>query len=155
VQADDSTAASSLVERLQAALADSAGVADAAVAQSEAQARALWALRSNISEAERLEGYSIKHDVSLPIGAFEAFLDQAGRALGAALPGARIVAFGHLGDGNLHYNVASPSGADSAAFVARASESANRIVHDLVHGLGGSISAEHGLGQLKREEIRR
>jgi FAD/FMN-containing dehydrogenase len=152
IQLDESAADEPLSERLQAAL-ERARVVDAALAQSEAQARALWTLRENISEAERLEGFSIKHDVSLPVSAIAEFLERAGPLIGAALPGARIVAFGHLGDGNLHYNVAAPAQADSAEFVARNSSAASRLVHDLVHSLDGSISAEHGLGQLKREEI--
>ena len=154
VQADESAPDEPLLERLQAAL-DRASVRDALVAQSEAQARALWTLRENISEAERLDGFSIKHDVSLPVSALAEFIDRAERAVATAIPGARIVVFGHLGDGNLHYNIAAPAGTDSAQFVARESNSVSRIVHDLVHSLGGSISAEHGLGQLKREEIRR
>jgi FAD/FMN-containing dehydrogenase len=154
IQADESAPDEALPERLQAAL-EHAGVGDAALAQSETQARALWTLRENISEAERLEGFSIKHDVSLPVSAIAEFLERAGPALGAALPEARVVAFGHLGDGNLHYNVAAPTGTDSAEFVARNGSVANQLVHDLVHSLDGSISAEHGLGQLKREEIRR
>jgi FAD/FMN-containing dehydrogenase len=154
IQVDDSAPDGPLSERLQAALED-ARIGDAVLAHSEAQARTLWALRENISEAERLEGFSIKHDVSLPVSAIPEFLERAGPAIHEALPGARIVAFGHLGDGNLHYNVAAPAQADSAEFVARHSSSANRLIHDFVHALGGSISAEHGLGQLKREEIRR
>ncbi|MFC5301432.1 FAD-binding oxidoreductase [Azospira restricta] len=127
---------------------------DAVLAQSEAQARALWALRENISEAQKIEGISIKHDVSLPISRLPVFLEQADAALAAAFPGLRVVAFGHVGDGNLHYNLSMPEAGDNAAFVA-AQPAVNRIVHDLVHAHGGSISAEHGIGQLKREELLR
>jgi FAD/FMN-containing dehydrogenase len=111
-------------------------------------------LRENIAEAQRREGPNIKHDISLPVSAIPSFVDEAREALNAALPGIRFVTFGHLGDGNLHYNLAGPEGADQAAFMANAPR-ANRIVHDLVAAHGGSISAEHGIGQLKREELTR
>ena len=127
---------------------------DAVVARSEAQARQLWALRENISEAQKIEGISIKHDVSLPISHIPAFLDQAGAALAARWPGLRVVAFGHVGDGNLHYNLSMPAEGDNSALIA-AQPQVNEVVHDLVHAHQGSISAEHGLGQLKREEILR
>lgn len=127
---------------------------DAVVARSEAQARQLWSLRENISEAQKIEGISIKHDVSLPISHIPAFLDQAGAALALRWPGLRVVAFGHVGDGNLHYNLSMPAEGDNSALVAAQSQ-VNEVVHDLVHAHQGSISAEHGLGQLKREEILR
>jgi FAD/FMN-containing dehydrogenase len=114
----------------------------------------LWALRENISEAQRIEGFSIKHDVSVPVSRIPMFLERARIALQAVWPDVRIVAFGHIGDGNLHYNLSKPQAADNQAFMSRTSE-ANRIVHDLVAELGGSISAEHGLGQLKRELLPR
>ncbi|HJW23810.1 MAG TPA: FAD-binding oxidoreductase [Rhodocyclaceae bacterium] len=129
-------------------------ITDAAVAQSETQARKLWQLRESISEAQKIEGISIKHDVSVPVSRLPEFLERAGVALAAAFPGIRIVAFGHVGDGNLHYNLSKADRQDNAPFIASQPE-ANRIVHDLVHSLGGSISAEHGLGQLKRQEILR
>jgi FAD/FMN-containing dehydrogenase len=129
-------------------------VSDAAVAQSEAQAAALWALRENISEAQKIEGVSIKHDISLPVSRIAEFIGRADAALEAAFPGVRIVCFGHVGDGNLHYNQSKPAAQDNAAFIDQ-SDAVNRVVHDLVHELGGSISAEHGLGRLKREEILR
>ncbi len=127
---------------------------DAAIAANEAQARAFWALRENISEAQKIEGLSIKHDISLPVSRIAEFIERADAALSAAFPGVRIVCFGHVGDGNLHYNQSKPQAQDNAAFIAQ-SAAVNRIVHDLVHELGGSISAEHGLGQLKRDEILR
>lgn len=129
-------------------------VLDAAIATSLAQAEALWALRENISEAQRLEGISIKHDVAVPVSRIAEFLACAGERLRRAWPEVRIVAFGHIGDGNLHYNLSKPESSANEAFIARTAE-VNAVVHDLVHALGGSISAEHGLGQLKREEIRR
>ncbi len=131
------------------------GVAlDAAIAASAAHARAMWALRENISEAQAAEGPNVKHDISLPISRIPAFIERCDRCLADAFPGVRMVTFGHLGDGNLHYNAAQPAGAEAEPFVARSAE-INRIVHDCVHEFGGSISAEHGLGQYKRTEILR
>jgi FAD/FMN-containing dehydrogenase len=129
-------------------------IADAALAASEAQVSALWALRENISEAQRIEGISIKHDVSVPVSRIPAFLREAGEVLQARFPDVRIVAFGHIGDGNLHYNMSKAQTDDNATFIAQTPQ-VNRIVHDIVVSLGGSISAEHGLGQLKRDEITR
>ncbi|MBR0566235.1 FAD-binding oxidoreductase [Azoarcus sp. L1K30] len=129
-------------------------VIDAAVAGSLAQSATLWALRENISEAQRIEGVSIKHDISVPVSRIPHFLVAAGERLRAIWPDVRVVAFGHIGDGNLHYNLSKADAEDNDAFIARTDE-ANRVVHDLVSELGGSISAEHGLGQLKRDEIRR
>jgi len=133
---------------------DAGEASDAALARSEEQALAFWRLRENISEAQKIEGVSIKHDISLPVSRIPEFIERCDAALAAAFPGVRIVCFGHLGDGNLHYNQSKPQAQDNAAFIAQ-SEAVNRIVHDLVAELGGSISAEHGLGQLKREEILR
>jgi FAD/FMN-containing dehydrogenase len=130
-------------------------ILDAAVAQSETQSWAFWALRENISEAQAHEGPNIKHDVSLPISRIAEFAGATDTELARAFPGVRVVAFGHLGDGNLHYNVTAPAGLPAAAFVEREMSAVNRIVHDGVARLGGSISAEHGVGQLRREEIRR
>jgi FAD/FMN-containing dehydrogenase len=155
VQADDSAADSAVaadVERLLGAALDDGTVQDATVAQSVEQANALWALRENIAEAQRLDGPNIKHDISLPVSAIPAFLDEAAAALVAALPGLRFVTFGHLGDGNLHYNLAAPEGVAAESFLAHTA-TANRIVHDLVAAHGGSISAEHGIGQQKRDEL--
>lgn len=126
-------------------------VLDAAVAASVAQAESLWALRENISEAQKIEGISIKHDISVPVSRIPEFLARAHVVLTKVWPDVRIVAFGHIGDGNLHYNLSKPDALDNTDFIARTAE-VNRIVHDLVAELGGSISAEHGLGQLKRVE---
>jgi FAD/FMN-containing dehydrogenase len=114
------------------------------VAASEAQTAALWALRENVSEAQKIEGVSIKHDVAVPVSRIAEFIARADAAL-RRLSRVRIVCFGHIGDGNLHYNQSKPDAESNAAFIAR-TEAVNRIVHDLVHELGGSISAEHGLG---------
>lgn len=128
--------------------------ADGVVAQSESQRRRLWQLRESISEAQKIDGVSIKHDIAVPVSRIPAFLARADAALERAFPGVRIVTFGHVGDGNLHYNLSRSERQANAAFIAQ-QELANRLVHDLVAALGGSISAEHGLGQLKRAEIRR
>jgi len=155
IQADDSAADSPIAAQAEQSLAAAieSGVAlDATIAQSVEQAHALWGLRENIAEAQRREGPNIKHDISLPVSAIPRFIIETCEALTAALPGVRFVIFGHLGDGNLHYNLAAPEGTDQAAFMANASR-ANRIVHDLVAAHGGSISAEHGIGQLKRDEL--
>jgi FAD/FMN-containing dehydrogenase len=157
VELSDPAVDAPLDDQLQAVLGEAfaQGLAgDAALAASGAQAQALWALREDISEAQRIEGVSIKHDVSVPVSRIPDFLERAGEALAARWPDVRVVAFGHIGDGNLHYNLSKSVADDNAAFVARTPE-VNRIVHDLVCELGGSISAEHGLGQLKREEVLR
>jgi FAD/FMN-containing dehydrogenase len=159
LQLDDSTAGADLQGALEQVLGGALEadlVVDATIAQSEAQALALWAMRENVSEAQRPEGYSIKHDISLPVSAIPEFLTRAKAQLGTAFPGTRFVSFGHFGDGNLHYNLSEPVGADGAARDAfrKGQPAANRIVHDLAHSYGGSISAEHGLGQFKRDEIK-
>ena len=133
---------------------EAGAVADAAIAHSGIQAKKLWALRENISEAQKIEGISIKHDIAVPVSRIPEFLARADAALEAAFPGIRVIAFGHVGDGNLHYNLSRPDAQENAAFIASQPE-VNRIVHDAVHALNGSISAEHGIGQLKREELLR
>lgn len=127
---------------------------DAVVAASEAQRQGLWRLRESLSEAQKHEGGSIKHDVSVPVASVPEFLRRGCEAAGRLIPGIRPVPFGHLGDGNIHFNFSVPKDGDNEAFLARWSE-LNRIIHDIVHAFGGSISAEHGLGVLKREEILR
>ncbi len=129
-------------------------ISDGVIAQSGEQAKRLWALRENISEAQKIEGISIKHDISVPISRIGEFVARADAALQKNFPGIRIVAFGHVGDGNLHYNQSKSETGENAAFIA-ATPQVNELVHDIVHALGGSISAEHGIGQLKREELLR
>jgi FAD/FMN-containing dehydrogenase len=129
-------------------------VQDAVLAASSEQAKALWRLRESASEAQKPEGGCIKHDVSVPVSKVPQFIAEGTAACEAALPGLRVVAFGHVGDGNIHFNLCQPVGAEKGAFQARR-ESFNRLVHDIVDRLGGSISAEHGIGQLKREELTR
>jgi FAD/FMN-containing dehydrogenase len=139
---------SSLLERgFEAGL-----VQDATIASSEAQQKALWHMRESMSDAQKPEGGSIKHDVSVPVSQIPEFMNEAEKAVLAAMPGARICAFGHMGDGNIHYNISQPVGADKAAFIGRWREM-NGIVHGLVLKHHGSISAEHGIGQLKRDEL--
>lgn len=127
---------------------------DAAIAQSLDQAAALWRLRESMSEAQKREGGSIKHDISVPVDRIPEFIAEAGRRIAAHFPQARPVPFGHMGDGNIHYNVSQPVGGDKAAFLARWDEM-NEIVHGLVHEFGGSISAEHGIGRMKRDLLAR
>nr|WP_208603116.1 FAD-binding oxidoreductase [Rhizobium mongolense] len=127
-------------------------VEDAAIASSVAQQKALWHMRESMSEAQKPEGGSIKHDVSVPVSKIPHFMQEAGDAVMAAMPGARICAFGHMGDGNIHYNISQPLGADKDAFIGRWHEM-NEIVHGIVLAHSGSISAEHGIGQLKRDEL--
>jgi FAD/FMN-containing dehydrogenase len=129
-------------------------IADATVAASLGQAAALWRLRDDVSEAQRPEGGSIKHDVSVPVAAIPDFLAAADKAVEAVCPGARPVAFGHFGDGNVHYNVSQPVGVDRHAYLALWDRMAS-AVHDVVARCGGSISAEHGIGQMKRDELTR
>ncbi|MEW5421512.1 FAD-binding oxidoreductase [Amorphus sp. 3PC139-8] len=140
---------------LEAALGEAieAGLAtDAVVAESLDQAAAFWRLRHMISEVQLHEGGSVKHDIAVPIAAIPAFVEEATRAVETLIPGARTVPFGHLGDGNLHFNVSQPVGADKAAYLARWEE-INAVVHAIVRDHGGSISAEHGIGRLKRDLV--
>ncbi|HEY4942521.1 MAG TPA: FAD-binding oxidoreductase [Rhizomicrobium sp.] len=129
-------------------------VTDAAIAASETQRAAFWALRENLSEAQKREGASIKHDISVPVSAIPAFLTKATDAVLKALPGARPVSFGHIGDGNIHFNFSAPKNGGGETFLARW-EDIQRIVHDIVHDFGGSISAEHGIGVQKRDQLTR
>jgi FAD/FMN-containing dehydrogenase len=157
IEIADSAAAAALDQQLSSVLAQASAqglLDDAVVASSQAQAQALWALRENISAAQKSAGFSIKHDIAVPLSAIPLFLERAAVQLRARWPDVRIVVFGHVGDGNLHYNLSRPA-ADNAAFVTEDSVAANRIVYALVAELAGSIAAEHGLGQLKKDEFRR
>ena len=138
--------------RLQAALESAVQqnlVIDAVVAGSPAQQASLWALREGVSEAQKLEGATLKHDVSLPIGSLPGFVGELAPQLEAMLPGVRLVTYGHVGDGNVHYNLSAPVGGD--ADLGLAAPHLTRGIYDAVAALGGSISAEHGLGVLKRD----
>jgi FAD/FMN-containing dehydrogenase len=127
-------------------------ISDAVVAGNLQQAASLWRLRETLPEAQKPEGGSIKHDVSVPVSCVPALLTEGMAAVIEAFPGARPVPFGHLGDGNIHFNITQPVGADTTAYMAQR-ERMNRIIHDIVVRMGGSISAEHGIGQLKLAEM--
>jgi len=143
-------ATENLQEGLMSAFEDGI-ILDAAIAASIAQSQDFWALREHISEAQGSAGKTIKHDVSVPISSIARFISEAGSALADHYPDVRPVVFGHLGDGNLHYNISPAVGGDGAALLER-QEAINRVVHDLVVAHHGSISAEHGLGVLRRDE---
>ncbi len=145
-------------ERFEAVLGaalESGTVTDAVIAENLAQSRALWHLRESVPLAQAEEGLNIKHDISVPVSAIPAFVAQADAALQAAYPGVRLINFGHLGDGNLHYNVQAPVGEDGARFLAEEEHRVNTLVFDAVTSWGGSFSAEHGIGALKRDELAR
>ncbi|HWZ07406.1 MAG TPA: FAD-binding oxidoreductase [Bradyrhizobium sp.] len=127
-------------------------VDDAAIAANLSQRSAFWKLRDEMSAAQKPEGGSIKHDISVPVAAVPAFIGEANAAVVKLIPGARVVPFGHLGDGNIHYNVSQPIGANTADFMNRWHE-VNAVVFEIVLRMGGSISAEHGIGVLKRDEL--
>jgi len=128
-------------------------VTDAVVAESLSQARNLWHIRESITLAQAEEGLNIKHDISVPISAIPAFVKETDALLAQHIPGVRMVDFGHLGDGNLHYNVQTPEGGDAAAFLRQYEPQVNKIVYDAVSRHGGSISAEHGVGSLKVDSL--
>ncbi|WP_423604976.1 FAD-binding oxidoreductase [Sphingomonas sp. MS122] len=143
-----------LLERLLGQALESGLAADAAIAASEAQAEAFWKLRDSISEAERASGPALQHDISVPVAAMPDFMIEGARAVEARFPGTSAGAFGHLGDGNVHFHVRAPAGSP-ADWAARNAEVVSPFVHDLVVAAGGSISAEHGIGQMKRDELAR
>jgi len=142
------------MEGLFAAAFEDGIVVDGVLAESMAQGRDLWRLRESITESQKFEGGSIKHDISVPVSRVPEFVRRATELVGRELPGCRPLAFGHVGDGNVHFNISQPVGADKAAFLAQW-ERVNRLVHDLVFEMNGSFSAEHGIGQLKREDLLR
>jgi FAD/FMN-containing dehydrogenase len=142
---------------LEATLEDAMGaglVLDAVLAESLAQRNALWRLRESVPEAQRTEGASIKHDVSVPVAALPDFMAEATAAVLAIVPDGRMIAYGHVGDGNLHFNVSEPAAGDRTAFIAREPE-VQAAVHAVVGRFRGSISAEHGIGRLKRDALAR
>jgi FAD/FMN-containing dehydrogenase len=141
-----------MVERLLERALEDGLVLDAAVASSDTQRKALWKLRESMTEAQKHEGGSIKHDVSVPVSAVPTFLARATALCEAMAPGARVCAFGHAGDGNIHFNVSQPQAGERDAFMAMR-HAMNEAVHDLVAELQGSISAEHGVGRLKRDDL--
>jgi FAD/FMN-containing dehydrogenase len=141
-----------LLERSIGAALERDVIADAVVATSVAQSAGLWQLREHIPLAQAKAGKNIKHDISLPVSRIADFIAVTGPQLDAAFPGCQLVCFGHLGDGNLHYNVAPPEGISNEDFLLN-QDKVNRVVHDSVVAFGGSISAEHGIGALKRDEL--
>ncbi len=150
---NDAAARARMEGLLEAALGEGI-VDDAVLAESVAQSQGLWHLRESIPLAQSEEGLNVKHDISLPVSSIPAFVERTDTALAQRFPGIRLVNFGHLGDGNLHYNVQAPPGTDAAAFLREQEHAVNTVVYDAVQACGGSISAEHGVGQLKRDELR-
>jgi FAD/FMN-containing dehydrogenase len=144
--------ARALIEDILSAAFDAEIIGDAVIASSLAQAHAFWNFRELLPEAQKPEGASIKHDISVPISSIPTFIERAAKAVASVSPGARVVCFGHMGDGNLHYNISRPEGGDDHAFL-DLYHAMNKAVHDVVRALDGSISAEHGIGQLKRDEL--
>lgn len=143
-----------MAEDLLGAAIDAGEISDAAIAESDAQAKAFWRLRHSMSEAMKPEGGQAKYDVSVPVASVPAFLTAADAGVERACPGARIVAFGHMGDGNIHYDVLQPPGMARADFAAR-EEAIERAVYDAIDRFEGSISAEHGVGVARRDDIAR
>ncbi len=157
LESSDSQSEAHATERFDALMEqafESGLIADALIAQSIAQSRKFWALRENISEAQAAEGKNIKHDISVPISSIGDFVAATDAALARQFPGVRMVVFGHLGDGNLHYNVSPPLGMNEDTFLAM-QDDINALVHDAVAANSGSISAEHGIGVLRRDEMLR
>lgn len=146
-------------ERLEAALSDAfeRGIAiDAAIAANEAQADAFWRIRESLSESEKAQGPALQYDISVPVAKMPAFMIDAAQAAEQAFPGTTASSFGHLGDGNVHFHVRAPKGtSDGPAWIAAQGQAINAFVHDAVVAAGGSISAEHGIGQMKRAELGR
>lgn len=139
-----------VMEEVLAAALEAGLVEDAALADNLEQARAFWRMREVLAEIQKNEGGSIKHDVSVPVATVPELIEKGVAAAEALIPGCRPIPFGHLGDGNIHFNISQPVGADKAAFLDRWEEM-NTVIHGIVAKLGGSISAEHGIGQLKRD----
>jgi FAD/FMN-containing dehydrogenase len=127
-------------------------VADVVIAENAAQGKSLWRMRESIPDAAKIEGLVYRHDIAVAVSRIPGFIATASAALEAAYPGVRIICFGHLGDGNLHFNAFVP-GRERSDPVARTMTDVNRLVHDIVQQFGGSISAEHGIGQSKRGEL--
>ncbi|HVW54983.1 MAG TPA: FAD-binding oxidoreductase [Rhizobiaceae bacterium] len=144
--------ARTLIEDILGEALEGGIIADAAIAESLAQAKAFWGLREDMSDAQKPEGGSIKHDISVPVASIPEFIERATAAVDKTVPGARVVCFGHMGDGNLHFNVSQPVGASREVYMERYHDM-NAAVHAVVRSLSGSISAEHGIGQLKRDEL--
>lgn len=143
------------VEAMIATAFEAGLIADAVLSASEAQAEAFWLLRDSVAPAERAKGPAVQHDISVPVEKMPDFVDHAVATIEAAWPGTQAIAFGHLGDGNVHFHVISPAGSAQALWESGDAKAISGQVHDLVVGWGGSISAEHGIGQIKRAELER
>lgn len=148
-------APAAFIERVLHAALEDGIVSDAVIASNEAQAEAFWRIRDSISDAERASGPAAQHDISVPVEAMPRFLVEAAAACDARFPGTRASGFGHLGDGNVHFHVRAPAGADRDRWLADKAPDVTRFVDDLVVAAGGSISAEHGIGQMKLHELER
>jgi FAD/FMN-containing dehydrogenase len=142
-----------LFENLLEAAMNAGCVTDAVVAENMSQAQALWQIRESITSAQAQEGLNIKHDISIPISQIPAFVEATDAELTREIPGVRLVDFGHLGDGNLHYNVQAPEGGDTKVFLETQEERVNHIVYQNVRRFNGSISAEHGVGSMKVDSL--
>lgn len=144
----------SIIEGMLGRALEDALIVNAIIAKSDAESQRLWRLRHSISEAQKFEGANLKHDIAVPIGRIGEFLTKGDALLASLMPTARLVAFGHVGDGNLHYNIAQPVGADATAFMQQGAD-LTEAIYDLVAEMGGSISAEHGIGVLKKAHLKR
>ncbi len=154
----DTAAVDGLRDRVESTIsaAFEAGlIEDAVLCANEAQAEALWLLRDSVAPAERVKGPSLQHDISVPVAAMPDFVDHAVAAIEAAYPGVEAIAFGHLGDGNIHFHVIAPPGSELASWEAGPGKPISGAVFDMVTAWGGSLSAEHGIGQAKRAELER
>ena len=143
-----------ILETILAGFIEKGLIADAAVAQNQAQARAFWSLREAIVEAQRHLGASLKHDLAVPVGRMAAFIEKGSQIATQHIPGVKIYAFGHVGDGNVHFNLGQPDTMDTNTFTAKR-ESMAALLHDVTREFGGAISAEHGIGRFKRAEFHR
>nr|WP_258044575.1 FAD-binding oxidoreductase [Sphingomonas citricola] len=152
---DAAISPASIIERVLAAALEDGLIADATIAASEAQADGFWRMRESISDAERATGPAAQHDISVPVEAMPRFMVEAAAACEARFPGTRASGFGHLGDGNVHFHVRAPAGTDPADWYGAQVPVVSAFVHDLVVAAGGSISAEHGIGQMKIAELAR
>lgn len=149
---ESNEAASAVLESIAEAAFEQELIVDAALAQNDTQRQAFWHLRESLSESQLHEGVSVKHDISVPVPDIPAFVDKARADVEAVAPGTRFCIFGHMGDGNLHYNITQPKNADREAFLALA-PAITEAVHNQVRAFSGSISAEHGVGQMKKDEL--
>ena len=155
VAADAADAPGALLEQLLGDALEQGLVQDVVIAANEAQAEAFWRIRDGIAEAERAHGPAVQHDISVPVSDMPRFMVEGGAEAERRFPGTEAVAFGHLGDGNVHFHLRAPAGTERERWYAEVAPQITRLVHDMVVAAGGSISAEHGIGQLKRDELAR